>query len=203
MSAAPTAMQRSSGAEQSSFDAYANEIYALLGFLAEQTTSVLGDDTDSAFAIAGGYRLSPYLAVEGSYFDLGEINYRNDSFGTHFPGEDFAHQEPWFQSLDVSTSGIALSALGILPLSYRWELYLRGGVMFTSTEVDIFVTDFFDQASDTFSETGTNLLAGAGVSLSFAEVYSLRAEYQRVFGVDDNPARGDIDMVSIGFAVTF
>ena len=128
------------GVDKARFDDYATFVYSVYGFTPEQTVSTLGDDKDASFGMAAGYRLFPNLAIEGGYVDLGELSYRNDSFGTHID-----HQEPWFQKLGVSASGIALSALGVLPLSYRWELYARGGVLFATNEVDIYITDFFGE----------------------------------------------------------
>jgi opacity protein-like surface antigen len=186
------------GVEKAQFDDYATLVYSVYGFTPEQTVSTLGDDTDASFGMAAGYRLFPNLALEGGYVDLGELSYRNDSFGTHID-----HQEPWFQKLSASTSGIALSALGVLPLSYRWELYARGGVLFATNEVDIYITDFFGEDALTVSESSTELLAGVGASISFAEVYSARFEYQRVFDAGDGPFESDLDIMSIGFTVSF
>ena len=186
------------GVDKALLDDFAEVVYAAYGFTPESTVSALGDDTDSSFGMAAGYRLLPYLAFEGGYVDLGEIRYRNDSFGTHID-----HQEPWFQSLSSGTSGIALSALGILPISYRWELYARGGVLFATNELDIYITDFVGEDALRLSESSTEFLGGVGASFSFAEVYSARFEYQRVFDAGDGLVEGDLDIMSIGFTVSF
>jgi opacity protein-like surface antigen len=186
------------GVDKTRFDDFATLVYSVYGFTPEQTTSTIGDDKDASFGMAAGYRLFPNLAIEGGYVDLGELTYRNDSYGTHID-----HQEPWFQKLSASTSGIALSALGVLPLSYRWEIYARGGVLFATNEVDIYITDFFGEDSLTVSESSTELLAGVGASFSFAEVYGARFEYQRVFDAGGGLFEGDIDIMSIGFTVHF
>ncbi|MGH8178432.1 MAG: outer membrane beta-barrel protein [Steroidobacter sp.] len=185
-------------ADKALFDDFATFVYSQFGFTPEQTSSTLGDDTDSSFGMAAGYRLLPNLAFEAGYVDLGEIGYRNDSFGTHID-----HQEPWFQKISVSTSGIALSALGVLPLSYRWELYARGGVLFATNETNIYITDFFGAETFRLSDSNTEWLAGVGTSFSFAEVYAARFEYQRVFDTGSELAQGDIDVLSIGFTVAF
>lgn len=50
-----------------------------------------------------------------------------------------------------------------------------------------------------------NLLIGAGLSYTFLDVYTLRAEWQRVFAAGSNSlgSRSDIDLFSIGFVVSF
>lgn len=188
-------------ADQAVFDSFANDVYAVYGFQPLSTISSLSDDKDSSFGMYAGYRLFRNFAVEGGYVDLGEISYRNDSFGTHLTQPP--HDEPWFQKQGASTSGIALTALGVLPLSYRWELYARGGVLFATNEIDIYITDFFGSDSLRLSDSSTDWLAGVGASFSFAEVYAARLEMMRVFGAGNGLIDGDIDVASIGFSVSF
>lgn len=185
-------------ADKAQFDALATDIYAQFGFTPVSTVSSLGDDSDTAFGMAGGYRLLPNLALEVSYMDLGELRYRNDSFGTHID-----HQEPWRQKLDLKLKGFTLSALGVLPLSYRWEAYARAGVLFASNELNLHITDFFSARDAEASSSSTELLAGLGATFSFAEVYGARFEYQRIFDAGDGLAENDVDVVSIGFMVSF
>lgn len=185
---------------KASYDDYANFVYDFYGFAPEQVDSSLGDDKDSSFGMAAGYRLYPHLAVEAGYMDLGTVTYRNDSFGTNLA---LNQQEPWQQRIKSTTSGLALSALGILPLSYRWEVYGRAGVLVASNKVDIFVTDFFGSASPSQSDSSFEFLGGIGASMSFAEVYGLRLEFQRVFKAGEDPAEGDVDILSLGFTVAF
>lgn len=188
--------------DQVVFDSFAADVYDVYGFVPLSTTSSLSDDKDSGFGMFAGYRLLANLAFEGGYVDLGEISYRNDSFGDHFT-TDPPHQEPWFQKQTASTSGIALTALGVLPLSYRWEVYARGGVLFATNEIDIYVTDFVGSDSPRLSDSSTEWLAGAGASFSFAEVYAARFEVMRVFGAGNGLIDGDIDVASLGFTVSF
>lgn len=182
-------------AEQAAFDEFANFVYSLYGFTPQSTTSAVGDDTDASFGMMVGYRLLPNLALEGGYVDLGEIGYRNDSFGLD--------QEPWFQKATATTGGIALSALGILPVSYRWEVYARGGVLLATNELQVYITDFAGYDVLRSSESSTEAFAGVGASFSFAEVYGARIEYQRVFNAGDGPIDGDLDVLSIGFTASF
>jgi opacity protein-like surface antigen len=187
-----------SGADKAELDALAAGIYADNSFTPEVTDSSLGDDKDSSFGMTAGYRLFANLAIEGGYSDLGKIAYRNSSFGTHVD-----HQEPWFQKLSFSTSGITLSALGILPVSYSWEVYARAGVMFATNEIDLYISDSVSALSAQASDSSTEWLAGVGASYSFAEVYGLRFEFQRILDAGEGLVEGDTDVLSIGVTVTF
>lgn len=119
---------------------YANEalaIYNAFGFTPQSTTASF-DSEDSSYGFVVGWRLSEHLALEGGYMDLGDVGYRDRSTGLF---DNTPPEENWAQNVETSTSGITFAALGILPLSYRWELYARGGVMISNSEESVFITD--------------------------------------------------------------
>ncbi len=169
------------------------------------------DAEDSGFGFFGGYRWLRNLAFEGGYVDLGKASYRDVSAGIYDDGTNPPTAENWNQSTSRSLSGITLSALGILPLSYRAELFVRGGVMFSTTEVGVHISDGVGQASGDTSDSDTDFLVGVGGGFTFAEIYTLRLEYQRIFdaGAADSDFSGaglgeaDIDLISLGFTVAF
>lgn len=183
---------------QQPFDDFTAFIAQELEFIPLQASTTF-DDKDSGYGFLVGYRLTPYLAVEGNYVDLGKVTYRNSSTGT-FEGEPVALET----SLTADTSGLGISVLGILPVSYRWEVYGRAGVLIATNDLDIFLTDGVGRVSDTTSESSTDLFGGAGLSFSFAEIYQARLEYQRVFDAGDEvTGEGDVDLISLGITVTF
>src|SRR5688572_3952043 len=100
--------------DRSVFENEVAAIYNAFGFVPESTT-VSFDTEDSAYGFVVGWRLTEHIAVEGGYLDLGEVKYRDRSTGLF---DNTPPPENWGQNLETSTSGIALSALGILPLSY-------------------------------------------------------------------------------------
>ncbi len=185
---------------QAPFDNFATLVFADAGFTPSQS-SVRFDTKDSSYGFAVGYRLLPNFAVEGGFMDLGTVSYRNASTGTTSDGA----VGDWRQNLDSSTSGITLSGLGLLPISYRWEVYARAGVLFSSNELDIFITDGARRGRSQSSKSGVDLLAGVGASFSFAEIYNARVEFQRVFdaGESDTGPESDVDLVKIGITVSF
>jgi hypothetical protein len=186
-------------AEKEPFDALALLIYDEIQYTAQQSTSKL-DAKDAGFGFVAGYRLLPNFAVEGGYMELGSVAYRANATGAFGAApSDLA------LNLDTETSGIALSALGILPISYRFEVYARAGLLFSTTDFSIYVTDGIDSARNSFSESSTDYLAGVGAGFGFAEVYTARIEFDRIFeaGSEDAGGEGDVDMISLGFTVAF
>jgi len=184
-------------AEQADFDAVSLGILDSQGFVPDSGT-IDFDHEGPGYSFVVGYRLFPWLSVEGGYMDLGKVR--------HFISADGDQGGPAHAELSTVTksSGIAVSALGILPLSYRWEIYGRAGALFATNRLNLFLTDALGQAAAEFSSSKTNLLAGAGISMSIADVYGLRLEYQRIFEVEsEQVSKGDVDFLSIGVTVQF
>jgi OOP family OmpA-OmpF porin len=184
--------------------AYENEvlgIYGNFGFV-PQTSGTSLDTKDSAYGFVVGWRLTEHIALEGGYMDLGTVAYKDRSTGL------FANTPPpenWAQNVETSTSGIALSALGILPLSYRWEVYGRGGVLIANSEESVFITDNISSQKASRTQSTFEFFAGAGVSFSLAEIYNIRLEYGRVFDAGDDKVvdEADVDMATLNVTVSF
>jgi OmpA-like transmembrane domain len=186
---------------RSVFENEAFAIYDAFGFV-PQTTTATFDTKDSSYGFVVGWRLTEHIAIEGGYMDLGDVKYRDRSAGVF--GEEQA-PETWQQNIDSSTSGIAVAALGILPLSYRWEVYARGGVLISNSTETLYVSDGI--GSDRFrgSKSGADLMAGAGISFSVVEIYNIRLEYQRVFDAGDDATldEADVDIATLNISVSF
>jgi len=181
------------------FDLLNQAWYSFFGYLPDTITRKL-DDKSNTYGFVAGYRLFEHLALEGGYMDLGSTEYRSQSAGT-FPGNPDPHLN---LNLDAKSAGIALSALGILPISYSFELYARGGVVFATNTVHTFAYNSTGNETHEGSKSSTNLLAGVGASMTFLDVYGARLEYVRVFDVgEDFTGKGDVDMITLGITVGF
>ena len=77
--------------------------------------------------------------------------------------------------------------------------------MLTTTKFKTFYReDIRGELAGEVSESSTDLVAGAGVSMSFLEIYGLRLEYLRVFDAgNESVGEADLDMLSLGITVTF
>jgi opacity protein-like surface antigen len=185
-----------------------NDDIQFFSFFTPTQESTSFDDSDTAFGLIIGYRLTPHLAFEGGYTKLGQVTYTSRSSG-NFPMEA--------GELDVNieseTTGFIFAAVGVLPLSRDWELFARAGVLFADTKIQIgvnargnqFVPPLGNRLAGSESQGTTNACAGVGLSRRFLETYSLRLEYQRVFEVGDENSggKGDLDAALLGVIVTF
>jgi hypothetical protein len=163
------------------------------------------DDSDKSYSLLLGYRLNRYLAFEGGYARLGKLAYRS------FTSGDFVNDRGDVGlSMDSETSGFSVSALGVLPLTYNWEIYGRAGMLFATNEFTLAIRargDVFAQQSgaQSFSKGSDEAYAGLGVSLRFFDIYDVRLEYQRYFdaGLELTINKGDLDVATLGLIVTF
>ena len=186
---------------RSAFQDEALLVYDAFGFTPTSTTASL-DPKDSSYGFVVGWRLTEHIALEGGYMDLGTVAYKDRSTGL------FANTPPpenWAQNIETSTSGIALSALGILPLTYRWEMFARGGVLIANSEESVFITDGVNSQKLRATQSSFDLFAGVGVSFSLAEIYNIRLEYGRVFDAGDDKVlnAADVDMATLNVTVAF
>lgn len=186
--------------EQGPFAATALVVYSDYGFEAQEVTSSF-ETGDSTYSFFGGYRWLRNLAFELGYLDLGSVKYADQASGI-FLGT--GEPENWNQRISSSTSGFTLSALGILPLNHRIEAFARGGVLLSSGELRYRISDGVGSDSQSGSKSDVDLLAGVGLGFTFAEIYTLRAEYQRVFDAgDEATGEADVDVYALGITVVF
>ena len=195
--------------DKADYDQFALAIFNDVGFVpgsnpGDNVSSI--DKENPGYSFYAGYRLNTHLAVEGGYMDLGKFRYQAQSNGGFINPDDTTVTIPGmlFLSANSRTAGFALSALGVLPLNYRWELFGRAGVLFASNEITLFLTNGNVSDAGTNNGSSTDLLAGAGAGFTSAEIYTLRAEYQRVFDAGDNTVgEGDQDLATLGVTVRF
>ena len=199
--------QSSKDAPRDFYELFNDDIQSFAFFTpAQETTSF--DDSDTAYGLSVGYRLTPHFALEASFNNFGEVRFQSRSAG-NFPLEA--------GELDVDivseTTGFVFSALGVLPLSRDWELFGRAGALFADNKIRIevnargqqFIPPLGNNFSGSDSQGTTNFFAGIGVSRRFLEIYDVRLEYQRGFDVGDESSggKGDLDSALLGLTVTF
>ncbi|HEY5808122.1 MAG TPA: outer membrane beta-barrel protein, partial [Povalibacter sp.] len=191
--------QNKKDADVAPFADFVTFVYDYFSFIPTQSTTSF-DTKDSGYGFFGGYRLFNNLAFEGGYVDQGSVVYRDQSTGI----DNEIGQSTWTQKVSSESKSMSVSALGILPLSYRSEVFVRGGIMFTNSILDLHISNGTDSASDETHESDTDFLAGIGAGFTFAEIYTVRIEYQRVFDAgDENTDEADLDMAIIGVTVAF
>ena len=202
-------------------DAIADNIYAAFSDPSLQfgpnvtrlsgTSSVTS--TDTVYGFLGGWRWRANIAFELAYMDLGDSKFRShDNSNVQFvdtttnPTTVKNTADTGSTGLRAGTTGIALSALGIWPVTYRFEVYGRVGALIATNRItESISTGNFGGVSVSDSKSSTDYLAGAGASYSFLDIYQARLEFTRVFkaGDGDFVPEADVDMISLGFTVTF
>ncbi|MEG3192921.1 porin family protein [Lysobacter sp. D1-1-M9] len=138
------------------------------------------DLSDTAFAIHGGYRVNPYVAIETAYADLGDYSYRLDC-------PEFCAPEAFPQ--DISVSGVRwdLSLVGSIPLGKRFEAYAKVGI--AHTEVESEIRSLWANLRST--DSSSDALYGVGMRLHFDAPWSLRLQWDRTPQVGEDQSEVD------------
>ena len=191
--------------ESTEFELFAGDLQDFVFLFTPTDERTSFDDSDTSYSLFVGYRFTRHIAVEGGYARLGELSYRS------FASGDFPMDRGTLNiAMDSETSGFTVSALGILPINYNWEVYGRAGVLFATNEFALSLGargEIFAQPSgaQSFSKSTEDMYAGLGVSMRFFDIYDVRLEYQRIFdaGLPLTLNAGDLDVASLGLIVTF
>lgn len=161
------------------------------------------EDSDNSFSLFGGYRFSPYFALEAGYIDLGTAEYRAtgriDPFGS-LPALNA------FYSADFEVTGFTAAAMGSVPLGQMFDAHARLGVLFSDTEISetlgASVPGSTATTSDglTTSANSQDLFYGLGVGLRLGERWAFSLDWQQFkdVGDEDETGESDIDRLSLG-----
>jgi OOP family OmpA-OmpF porin len=141
------------------------------------------DDKDTAWRLFGGYRITPNLAVELGYTDLGEVSASGAG-----------------ESASVEARALEATGLGMLPLSPAMSLYAKAGVY--RGEVDGRFSSGLGGGSA--EETNTDFTFGFGAQFDLARNVALRGEWQRYRNMGgDEIGESDVDLLSVGVLFKF
>ncbi|MDY6982725.1 MAG: OmpA family protein [Pseudomonadota bacterium] len=166
----------------------ARMVSALNG-LSFTTNSLNLDDEDTGWKVLGGYSFNKWLALEGSYVDLGEFS-------------ALANLTPASQQFgEASMSGMGLDLVGTLPLTARFAAFARAGLANMKVEQEFNPTrgTYFTNSSD----RDYHEKYGLGLEYRLTDNFALRTEYER-YTIDDNRITDNhVDMMSIGVVFRF
>src|SRR6185503_9211740 len=151
-----------------------------------QDLSIGTDEKDVGYAAVFGYRFNRYVAVEFALAHYGEL--RSSARANIDLGNGFV---PAGIDLNFHTGGPQLSAVGILPLNDKFEIYGRAGLLFASSErefvikVDGDVTSFGSSKGES-----TEVILGLGAAWHINQMYSIRAQFEKMDKVGDPDRSG-------------
>ena len=136
-----------------------------------QAADTIADSNDNAWKLFAGWRLNPYVAVEGAYINLGN------------PGEKFTATGS-NGTYKVHVTGFAPSLVVALPLG-PVEIFAKGGYYFYDVKLNVDVQSA-GSAGVQSSHSRTDFLYGAGAGITFMDHLHVRGEYERIDIADYN-----------------
>lgn len=139
------------------------------------------DGSDNGFKLFGGYQFNPNFAAELAWVDLGTARY----------GGTFGPFTVTGGTLD--TSGLSVSAVGILPLSPSFDLLGKVGLFAWEARA----RDTTGGAPFEGKDDGTDVSVGVGAAFNINRNVSIRLEWERFEAIDG------IDLLSLGAAFKF
>lgn len=193
--ASPAALAQQTGwyigasAGESRADMDADGIVAGLRTLGYNTLQIPLDDDDIGGKVFGGYSFTPYLALEGSYFDLGDFDYEARVLPSAV------------QTGRVSVNGFALDLVGTLPLRDNLAAFAKVGLNDSRLGVTFDGTGPANFSDRTDRETRAKY--GVGLQYAINDAFSVRAELERYRINDNRVTRDKVDTLTIGVVYRF
>jgi hypothetical protein len=167
--------------------------------VASQNLSSGTEDTDIGYQATFGYRFHRYFAVEIGLAQYGSLVSQAKADIDFDDGEGFV---PTSVKLTYSAGGPVFSAIGILPLHEKFELFARLGYLFSSSQNE-FAARIDGQNAGTGSLKGNSQdpVYGVGFSFHINQVYSIRGEYQQIDEVGQGNRTGTEDLKVLGLGL--
>jgi OmpA-OmpF porin, OOP family len=142
------------------------------------------DESDTAFKLLGGYRFTPLIAAEVTYFDLGTATIGDPAFNQDFEVSAFA-------------AGVALHG----DFTPAWSWVVRAGL----AQVKVDVRSVAGALGNTRSDRTTSPYFGAGIGYRFSKQLSADLSFDMTRAVFDpgNNNRREWDPYAFWLGVTY
>ncbi|HEX4300828.1 MAG TPA: outer membrane beta-barrel protein [Gammaproteobacteria bacterium] len=154
-------------------------------------------DTATAYGVDVGYQFDRYFALEGGYTDFGSSS---SDINITFPA-------PFDSPVKVHAKGETLFAVGILPVSDRFSLFGKLGLLTYTQDLTsaATITGVGPEILPKYSDSGTTSGIGVGASWAINDRFGLRLGFTRFHAVGDanNTGQGTIDLGYLQFVVHF
>jgi OOP family OmpA-OmpF porin len=156
------------------------------------TSSSSFDNTDTAWGLTLGYRITPNWGIEGSYNDFGKFKY-SGTISRPIPGAVGG---------DYKANAWSLAGVGTIPLDKAFSLYGRLGLAYSEAKLSASSTG---SAVSGAKNHDTGWMLGLGAKYDFTPAVYARLGWDRYFrvGDDQSTGRGDIDVVGAGVGFRF
>jgi hypothetical protein len=170
-----------------------------------QNLDISTEDSDIGYTAVFGYRFTRYIAAEFGLAQYGKLVTTGSADITFLDDEDPSFVPSTLKN-QYSVGGPVFSMIGILPFNDKFEMFARAGALFASSKREI-VLRVEGEAAGFGSSKGDSVevVLGAGLSYHFNQMYTLRAELQKLDKVGEEPRTDEQDLVfaTLGFLVRF
>ncbi|OPX55029.1 Outer membrane protein beta-barrel domain-containing protein [Oceanospirillum multiglobuliferum] len=181
------------------------------GIINQGGSAILSEDNkDTAVILSVGYQYTPYLAIEASYLNLGEVSATSNTTDTSSTGitrtrtiKETAEQ-----------NGVLLSAIGQYSVNDHWRLKAQLGFAWlkqtasgsaNGQSVNAAGTVLATE-SESFSKSNNERVAvvGLGVGYQLKPDWQLQLNWRRVMGTEPGVlGKQDLDLLTAGVRVSF
>ncbi len=149
-------------------------------------------ETDNTARVFGGVRINENFAVEVGVNDLGEARAVTD---------DMISSPPFnMTSYKFETTGVDVTAVGILPLGRYFALFGKAGFIRWTTDFEIRSPGVLI-AKD--SSDGIDPVIGAGINVNLGAHFMLQGEFNRLVMDPSDGGVGEFNVLRGGAAVIF
>lgn len=162
-------------------------------------------DTDTAFKIYGGYQFNKNWAAELSYINFGKFR----SSSTY----EYVDISASSENLEVKSSAIALSGVGIMPLSENFSIFGKLGMAIKTTKATETMlrpgqTSTGQPAQGVYTSNNTSIipLLGFGTEYRFSPVLAIRGEYEyagKTTVWEQEGVKSDSSLMSVSLRYSF
>lgn len=153
--------------------------------------TVYDQDRDIGYKLFGGYEFNRYFALEGGYFDLGDMGFTaiTTPAGT-------------LQG-NIKLNGLNVDAVGTLPITEKFSALARAGLNYAQAKDSFGGTGAVSLPNPGARERDLNYKLGVGLQYDFTRSFGMRAEAER-YRIDDAVGnKGDVDLLSLGVVYRF
>ncbi len=177
------------------------DVYALDGNFGTDS-----DDKDFGYKLFGGYKFGKNFAVEVSYIDTGEVTASSGASGYFYSG--LGNFDGSVRNrVTGETDAFTVDALLTLPVANIAEIFFKVGAYRAESDVRISIAMNIEgdtiRGGEILSESSTGVHYGLGVDFNLTRNIALRAEWERLDGVDLDDADSDIDLLSASLLYRF
>jgi hypothetical protein len=155
------------------------------------------EESDIGYQAMFGFRFHRFFSAELGLAQFGSLV--SSAHGDLDLGGGFV---PTSVSYSYTAGGPVLSAIGILPLGNKFELFGRLGYLFASAERKFSArVDGESAGSGSVKGDSQNPVYGLGFAWHINQVYSVRGEFQKLDDIGEESRTGTEDLTVIGLGV--